>query len=92
MGIRHGMKSYPQQLKTALNDSKVKEEIEEKGYEIYHVSAREKLIGKKLVTDVYIEIKEPRITYVATVDMEEGKVIEMNELTSQWFSKAYETS
>ena len=79
-------------IKTALNDSKVKEEIEEKGYEIYHVSAREKLIGKKLVTDVYIEIKEPRITYVATVDMEEEKVIEMNELTSQWFSKAYETS
>ncbi len=73
----------------ALDDPRVKEKM---GGKQCIVTARQRLIGKKLVTDVYIEIKEPRITYVATVDMEEGKVIEMNELTSQWFSKAYETS
>ena len=66
----------------ALNDSRVKEKIKGKvkgkDYD-YDVSVSDKLVGKKLQTDVYIRIKEPLMTICATVDPGEGKVIRITE-------------
>ena len=67
-------------VEIALNDSRVKEKIKGKvkGKD-YDVSVSDKLVGKKLQTDVYIRIKEPLMTIRATVDPEEGKVIRITE-------------
>lgn len=64
----------------ALNDPGVKEKIERRRC---IATARQRLIGKRLIVDVYIETKEPKMTYIATVDWEEGKVIEINESASE---------
>jgi len=64
----------------ALNDSRVEEMVGEREYE---TSARQRLIGKKVVVDVEIRVKEPQKGYypiaVVRVDPEEGKVMEINE-------------
>jgi len=67
-------------VEIALNDSRVKEKIRGKveGKD-YDVSVSDKLVGKKLQTDVYIRIKEPLMTIRATVDPGEGKVIRITE-------------
>ena len=67
-------------VEIALNDSRVKEKIKGKvkGKD-YDVSVSDKLVEKKLQTDVYIRIKEPLMTIRATVDPEEGKVIRITE-------------
>jgi len=67
-------------VEIALNESRVKEKIKGKvkGKD-YDVSVSDKLVGKKLQTDVYIRIKEPLMTIRATVDPEEGKVIRITE-------------
>ena len=67
-------------VEIALNDSRVKEKIrgKVKGKD-YDVSVSDKLVRKKLQTDVYIRIKEPLMTIRATVDPEEGKVIRITE-------------
>ena len=73
-------KRINEMVEIALNESRVKEKIKGKvkGKD-YDVSVSDKLVGKKLQTDVYIRIKEPLMTIRATVDPEEGKVIRITE-------------
>lgn len=58
----------------ALDSEIVKEKVDGK---LCVVTARQKLIEKRLLVDVYIEIEEPSMTYIATVDLKEGKVLEL---------------
>ena len=51
----------------------------------YDVSVSDKLVGKKLQADVYIRIKEPKKTVIATVDVVKQEVIGINE-TGSWIS------
>jgi len=53
--------------------------------EDYEVHLHPKMIGKKFVVDVKIEIKEPEQTILATVDVVKQEVIGINE-TSSWIS------
>ncbi len=64
----------------ALNDPRVKEKMEGKKC---IVTAWQRLVEKRLLVDVYIDMKEPKVTIIATVDWEEGKVIEINESASE---------
>ncbi|HJH25636.1 MAG TPA: hypothetical protein C5S37_02435 [Methanophagales archaeon] len=73
-GDKIGMEKTSKAAGIALNDSRIKEKIEGKEYE---VSTHQRLIGKRLVVDIYIDIKEPLERYLATVDTEEWKVIEV---------------
>lgn len=73
---RIGIEKSERATDIALNDPRVKEKIGRKGYE---VTVRQRLIEKRLLVDVYIEMKEPPMTYIATVDPEEGKIIEIGE-------------
>lgn len=75
-GDEVGREKSAKAIKIALNDSRVKEKM--KGRD-YAATARQKLIEKRLLVDVYIEMEEPPMTYIATVDPEEGKVIEIGE-------------
>ena len=75
-GDKIGEEKSRKASKIAQNDPRIKERIEGKIKERdYEVIRRNRLIGKKLVVDVCIEIKEPPERYVATVDTEEWKVI-----------------
>ncbi len=47
----------------------------------YEVHLHPKMIGKKFVVDVKIEIKEPEQTILAVVDPDEEKVLEISEST-----------
>lgn len=49
--------------------------------EDYEVHLHPKMIGKKFVVDVKIEIKEPEQTILAVVDPDEEKVLEISEST-----------
>jgi len=73
-----GMEKSAKATDIALNDSRVKEKMEGKQC---IVTARQRLIGKRLLVDVYIEIEEPKMTIIATVDLKEGKVLEISEKT-----------
>jgi hypothetical protein len=64
----------------ALRDPRIKEKIEGKEYEIDELT---KQADRELLVDVYIYIKEPEKTIIATVDVIKGEVIELNE-TSSW--------
>ncbi|HDS45129.1 MAG TPA: hypothetical protein ENN68_03395 [Methanomicrobia archaeon] len=64
----------------ALRDPMVKERIEGKEYE---VEERTKQTDRELLVDVYIYLKEPEKTVIATVDVIKGEVIEINE-TASW--------
>lgn len=65
----------------ALRDPRVKEGIEGKEYE---VAEHTKQVAKgKLLVDVYIYLKEPEKTIIATVDLIKGEVIEINETASR---------
>ncbi|HDS45127.1 MAG TPA: hypothetical protein ENN68_03385 [Methanomicrobia archaeon] len=75
-----GTEKSAKAMDIALDDPRVKEKMEGKQC---IVTARQKLIGKKLLVDVYIEMEEPPMTYIATVDWEEGKVIKITE-TASW--------
>lgn len=66
----------------ARNDPRIREKI--KGMEMrkdYEVHLHPKMIGKKFVVDVKIEIKEPEQTILAVVDPDEEKVLEISEST-----------
>ena len=71
-----GLEKTLKASKIAQNDPRIKEKIEgkikEEDYEVY---LQQRLIEKRLVVDVCIEIKEPPERYVATVDTEEWRVI-----------------
>lgn len=60
----------------ALNDPRIKEKIGSKKYEVTEVT---KQSGGKLLVDVYIHIKEPEKTIIATVDVVKGEVIKINK-------------
>jgi hypothetical protein len=60
----------------ALDDPRVKEKV--KGKQCI-VTARQRLIGKQLLVDVYIEMEESKMTIIATVDLKEEKVLEISE-------------
>jgi len=62
----------------ALNDSRIKEKIEGKGYEI---GTCQRLIGERLVVDVEIILMEPKYHTIAVVrvDPEEEKIIKIDE-------------
>ena len=47
----------------------------------YEVHLHPKMIGKRFVVDVKIEIKEPEQTILAVVDPDEEKVLEISEST-----------
>jgi len=68
----------------ALQDPRVKEKIEGKEYEVKEHTRR---AGgdKEILVDVYIRIKEPKKTIIATVDVVKQEVIGINE-TSSWIS------
>ena len=66
----------------ARNGPRIREKI--KGMEMrkdYEVHLHPKMIGKKFVVDVKIEIKEPEQTILAVVDPDEEKVLEISEST-----------
>ncbi|MDI6811458.1 MAG: hypothetical protein QMD80_07310 [archaeon] len=71
-----GVEKSAKAMDIALNDPRVKEKMEGKPRV---VTARQKLIGKRLLVDVYIEMEEPKMTIIATVDWEEGKVTGISE-------------
>lgn len=75
-GDKVGKEKSAKAIKIALNDSRVKDKMNGRDYA---ATARQKLIEKRLLVDVYIEMEEPPMTYIATVDPEEGKVIEIGE-------------
>jgi len=66
-----GEKKTEEAVKIALNDSRVKEKIKGR---VYEVTTKGELIENRFVVDVKIDIKEPPERYVATVDTEEWKV------------------
>lgn len=71
-----GVEKSEKAVDIALNDPRVKEKM---GGKQCIVTARQRLIGKRLLVDVYIEMEEPPMTYIATVDLKEGKVVEISE-------------
>lgn len=79
-GDKTSSEKISEAIEMALNDSRVEEMIGEREYE---TSARQRLIGKRVVVDVEIRVKEPQKWYypiaVVRVDPEEGKVMEINE-------------
>ena len=64
----------------ALRDPRVNERIEGKEYEIDELTKR---TDKELLVDVYIYLKEPEKTIIATVDVIKGEVVKINE-TASW--------
>ena len=60
-----------------LSDPRIKAMLKGKEYEITEVKSRQS--GRKLLADVYIHVREPEKTIIATVDVVEGKVININE-------------
>ncbi|HJH26461.1 MAG TPA: hypothetical protein C5S37_06720, partial [Methanophagales archaeon] len=86
-GNKIGREKTSKAVKIALNDTRIKEKIEGKEYE---VSTHQRLIGKRLVVDVCIEIKEPPERYVATVDTEEWEVIGVWKVARGFFERGEE--
>ena len=80
----HVWKSLLPPKEVALQDPRVKEKIEGKEYEVKEHTRR---AGgdKEILVDVYIRIKEPKKTIIATVDVVKQEVIGINE-TSSWIS------
>ena len=76
----HVYKSLIPPKVVALRDPRVKERIEGKEYEIDELT---KQTDRELLVDVYIYLKEPEKTIIATVDVIKGEVIEVNE-TASW--------
>lgn len=66
----------------ALNDQRIKERIEGKEYEVKE-HTRKAGGDKEILVDVYIRIKEPKKTIIATVDVVKQEVIGINE-TNSW--------
>lgn len=66
-----GEKKTEEAVKIALNDSRVKNKIKGR---VYEITTKGELIENRFVVDVKIDIKEPPERYVATVDTEVWKV------------------
>ena len=64
----------------ALRDPRVQERIEGKEYEVEELT---KQTDRELLVEVYIYLKEPEKTIIATADVIKGEVIKINE-TSSW--------
>lgn len=90
-GGKIGEKKSRKASKIAQNDPRIKEKIEGKikGKD-YEVSRSGKLIDKRFVVDVYIDIKAPPERYVATVDTEEWKVIGVWKIARGFFERGEE--
>lgn len=69
-------KSLVPPKEVALRDPRVQERIEGKEYEIDELT---KQTDRELLVEVYIYLKEPEETIIATVDVIKGEVIELNE-------------
>ena len=80
----HVWKSLLPPEEVALQDPRVKERIEGKEYEVKE-HTRKAGGDKEILVDVYIRIKEPKKTVIATVDVVKQEVIGINE-TSSWIS------
>jgi len=80
----HVWKSLLPPEEVALQDPRVKERIEGKEYEVKE-HTRKAGGDKEILVDVYIRIKEPKKTIIATVDVVKQEVIGINE-TSSWIS------
>ena len=80
----HVYKSLLPPKVVALSDPRVKEKIEGKEYEVKE-HTRKAGGDKEILVDVYIRIKEPKKTIIATVDVVKQEVIGINE-TSSWIS------
>ena len=80
----HVWKSLLPPKEVALQDPRVKERIEGKEYEVKE-HTRKAGGDKEILVDVYIRIKEPKKTVIATVDVVKQEVIGINE-TSSWIS------
>ena len=80
----HVWKSLLPPKEVALQDPRVKERIEGKEYEVKE-HTRKAGGDKEILVDVYICIKEPKKTIIATVDVVKQEVIGINE-TSSWIS------
>jgi hypothetical protein len=78
-GGRMGQEKSDKAYEIAENDPWIKEKIEKREYSS---TTRQRLVGEKLLVDVYIQPKESETIIVATVDIEEEKVIEINESAS----------
>ena len=77
----HVYKSLLPPKVVALSDPRIKEKIEGKEYEVKEHTRR---AGgdKEILVDVYIRIKEPKKTIIATVDVVKQEVIGINETSS----------
>ncbi len=73
-----GYKSILPPREVVLSDPRIKDMLRGKEYEITEVKTRQS--ERKVLVDVYIHIKEPEKTIVATVDVVERKVIRINEV------------
>lgn len=80
----HVWKSLLPPKEVALQDPRVKERVEGKEYEVKE-HTRKAGGDKEILVDVYIRIKEPKKTVIATVDVVKQEVIGINE-TSSWIS------
>ena len=80
----HVWKSLLPPKEVALSDPRVKEKIEGKEYEVKE-HTRKASGDKEILVDVYIRIKEPKKTIIATVDVVKQEVIGINE-TNSWIS------
>lgn len=78
-GGKMGMEKSDKALAIAENNPWIKEKIEEREYSS---TTHQRLVGEKLLVDVYIQPKGSETIIVATVDIEEEKLIEINESAS----------
>ena len=86
-----GLEKTLKASKIAQNDLRIKEKIEGKiKEEDYEVHLQQRLVDKRLVVDVCIEIKEPPERYVATVDTEEWRVIGVWKVARGFFERGKE--
>ena len=86
-----GLEKTLKASKIAQNDPRIKEKIEGKiKEEDYEVSLVPRMVGKRFVVDVYIEIKEPPEGYVATVDTEEWRVMGVWKIARGLFERGEE--
>lgn len=84
-GGKMGQEKSDKAHEIAENDPRIKEKIE--GRE-WSSTAHQRLVGDKLLVDVYIQPEGSETIVVATVDIDREKVVEINE-TSSW-PKGYE--
>ena len=81
----HVYKSLLPPKVVALSDPRIKEKIEGKEYEVKEHTRKAGGKDKEIFVDVYIRIKEPKKTIIATVDVVKQEVIGINE-TNSWIS------